>query len=56
MRFSRLCASALLLAALPLPLPLLAQSAQKKPLTEADWDRGRSINNPPRSNDGKWAA
>jgi len=58
MRLSRLFASALLLAALPvpLPLPLLAQSAQKKPLTQADWDRWRSINNPTLSNDGKWAA
>ena len=58
MRLSRLFASALLLAAfpVPLPLPLLAQSAQKKPLTQADWDRWRSINNPTLSNDGKWAA
>jgi len=54
MRLSRLSASALLLVALP--LPLLAQSAQKKPLTQADWDRWRSINNPTLSNDGKWAA
>jgi dipeptidyl aminopeptidase/acylaminoacyl peptidase len=54
MRLSRSSASALLLAALP--LPLLAQSAQKKALTQADWDRWRSINNPQLSNDGKWAA
>ena len=54
MRLSRLSASALLLVALP--LPLLAQSAQKKPLTQADWDRWRSINNPTLSNDGKWTA
>ena len=54
MRFSRTTASALLLAALP--LPVVAQSAQKKPLTQADWDRWRSINNPTLSNDGKWAA
>jgi dipeptidyl aminopeptidase/acylaminoacyl peptidase len=54
MRLSRSSASALLLAALP--LPLLAQSAQKKALTQADWDRWRSINNPTLSNDGKWAA
>ena len=38
------------------PPPLLAQSAQKKPLTQADWDRWRSINNPTLSNDGKWDA
>src|SRR6476619_776017 len=51
MRLIRLSASALLIAALPLPL-----LAQKKALTQADWDRWRSIQNPQLSNDGKWAA
>ena len=55
MRTSRSCASALLLAALALPLS--AQNAvRKKPLTQADWDRWRSIQNPSLSNNGKWAA
>jgi hypothetical protein len=55
MRLSRSSASALLLAALP--ASLLAQSvAQKKPLTQADWDRWRSIQGATLSNDGKWAA
>ena len=55
MRLPQLSASALLLVALP--LPLLAQSVpQKKPLTQADWDRWRSIQNAQLSNDGKWAA
>ena len=53
MRLSRSSVSLLLVA---LPFPLVAQSAQKKPLTQADWDRWRSINNPTLSNDGKWAA
>jgi hypothetical protein len=49
----------LLIAALP--LPVLAQQvarsvSQKKALTQADWDRWRSIQNPTLSNDGKWAA
>jgi dipeptidyl aminopeptidase/acylaminoacyl peptidase len=51
MRLTRLSASALLIAALPLSL-----LAQKKPLTQADWDHWRSIQNPTLSNDGKWAA
>src|SRR5262245_65125336 len=54
MRLLSLSARALLIAALP--LPLLAQSTQKKALTQADWDRWRSITNPTLSNDGKWAA
>src|SRR5687767_7746710 len=55
MRLSRSSASVLLVAALP--ASLLAQSvAQKKPLTQADWDRWRSIQNAQLSNDGKWAA
>jgi len=51
MRLIRTSASALLLVALPLPL-----LAQKKALTQADWDRWRSIQNATLSNDGKWAA
>src|SRR5829696_9818973 len=42
----------LLAAALVLPA---AASAQKKALTQADWDKWRSINAPALSNDGKWA-
>src|SRR3954464_13309311 len=30
--------------------------AQKKTLTQADWDKWKSINAPALSNDGKWAA
>ena len=58
MRLFRLSVPALLFAALPFPLlaQQLAQSGQKKPLTQADWDRWRSINNPTLSYDGKWAA
>jgi dipeptidyl aminopeptidase/acylaminoacyl peptidase len=33
-----------------------AQSVQKKALTQADWDRWRSIQSPALSPDGKWAA
>jgi hypothetical protein len=51
MRLFSLSARALLIAALPLPL-----LAQKKALTQADWDRWRSINGAALSNDGKWAA
>jgi len=59
MRLLSLSVRALLLAALP--FPLLAQqfaqnTTEKKALTQADWDRWRSINNPTLSNDGKWAA
>src|SRR5688500_3506867 len=59
MRLSRLSAGALLFAALP--FPLLAQQvaqnvSQKKALTQADWDRWRSIQGAALSNDGKWAA
>src|SRR5256885_6229421 len=35
-------------------LPSLA-TAQKKALTQADWDKWKSINAPALSNDGKWA-
>lgn len=37
-----------------LALPLFAQ-APKKALTQADWDKWKSINAPALSNDGKWA-
>jgi hypothetical protein len=42
----------LLAAALLIPA---AASAQKKVLTQADWDKWKSINTPALSNDGKWA-
>src|SRR3954469_4340709 len=42
----------LLAAALAIPA---AASAQKKALTQADWDKWKSINAPALSNDGKWA-
>src|SRR4051812_15738196 len=35
-------------------LPVMAH-AQKKVLTQADWDKWKSINAPTLSNDGKWA-
>ena len=43
------------LLVLTLLLPLAAQ-AQKKVLTQSDWDRWRSIQAPTLSNDGKWVA
>jgi dipeptidyl aminopeptidase/acylaminoacyl peptidase len=49
-RFGRLW----LLAALALPLNAVAQ--QKKPLTQAEWDRWRSISGAELSPDGKWVA
>ena len=45
--------STLFLVALIIPV---AASAQKKALTQPDWDRWRSIQAPTLSNDGKWAA
>src|SRR5256885_9833681 len=36
-------------------LPVMAH-AQKKALTQADWDKWKSINSPALSPDGKWAA
>ena len=45
--------SACLLVALSLATPALAQ---KKALTQADWDRWRSIQGGTLSNDGKWVA
>jgi len=59
MRLLSLSVRALLLAALPFPLlaqQLAQNTTEKKALTQADWDRWRSINNPTLSNDGKWAA
>src|SRR5437868_14444522 len=44
-----------ILPLLALPSLALAQT-QKKPLTQADWDRWRSITSPTLSADGKWAA
>src|SRR5258708_7076420 len=49
---SRLLGVALLLGT----LPAIGQSQTKKPLTQADWDRWRSITAPTLSPDGKWAA
>src|SRR5262245_22953006 len=43
-----------LLAALVLPLHAAAQ--QKKPLTQADWDRWRTIGGAELAPDGKWVA
>src|SRR5947209_20236463 len=40
--------------AVALALPVVAH-AQKKTLTQADWDKWKSINAPALSNDGKWA-
>jgi dipeptidyl aminopeptidase/acylaminoacyl peptidase len=37
-------------------LPLLALAQQKRPLTQADWDRWEAIASPTLSPDGKWAA
>src|SRR5207302_477089 len=51
MRFPRILTIALLTGI----LPALGQ-AQKKALTQADWDRWRSITSPALSADGKWAA
>ena len=51
MKFSRLLPLALIAA-----IPAAHAQMAKKPLTQADWDRWRSITNPQLSNDGKWAA
>ncbi len=50
MRFAARLAAASLLAAVP-----AVASAQKKVLTQADWDKWKSIQGPAISNDGKWA-
>src|SRR3954469_7711502 len=44
--------TAAMIVALALPV---AAHAQKKVLTQADWDKWKSINAPALSNDGKWA-
>jgi dipeptidyl aminopeptidase/acylaminoacyl peptidase len=51
--YSRLRVALLMLAA---AIPPTAQAQQKKPLTQADWDRWQSIASPTLSPDGKWAA
>jgi len=52
MRLSRILSLSLLAAT----LPAAVQAQTKKPLTQADWDRWRSITAPALSADGKWAA
>ncbi|MDB4917912.1 MAG: peptidase family protein [Gemmatimonadetes bacterium] len=49
MRISRVLAASVLL------LAPLAAHAQKKALTQADWDKWKSIQSPALSSDGKWA-
>jgi dipeptidyl aminopeptidase/acylaminoacyl peptidase len=51
MKFSRLLILALIAA-----IPAANAQMAKKPLTQADWDRWRSISQPELSPDGKWAA
>ena len=51
MRYLRSLSVVFLLAMLP-----IAAQAQKKVLTQADWDRWRSIQSPTLSNDGNWVA
>ena len=51
MRIKRLAVVSTIVVA----LPSVAQ-AQKKALTQADWDKWKSISSPTLSNDGKWAA
>jgi dipeptidyl aminopeptidase/acylaminoacyl peptidase len=51
MIFLRRASVLLLILAAP-----IAARAQKKPLTQADWDRWQSIASPTLSPDGKWAA
>ncbi len=50
MRFAARLAVASLLAAVP-----AVATAQKKALTQADWDKWKSIQGPAISNDGRWA-
>ncbi len=45
-----------ILTLLGLLSPLASAVAQKKALTQADWDRWRSIQGATLSNDGKWVA
>ena len=42
--------------ALIVVFPFAAESQQKRPLTQADWDRWQTIASPTLSADGKWAA
>src|SRR5215467_3046488 len=51
MRIKRLAVASTVVVAIP-SLAL----AQKKALTQADWDKWKSISSPALSNDGKWAA
>ena len=53
MRFLRTLGLTLLAAAFLAPQ---AAHAQKKALTQTDWDRWQSIQSPTLSNDGKWTA
>src|SRR3954462_1658569 len=51
MRIKRLAVVSTIVVALP-----SVATAQKKALTQADWDTWKSISSPALSNDGKWAA
>src|SRR5215471_19259792 len=51
MRMNRLAVSLTVVLA----VPSLGLAQQKKVLTQADWDKWKSINAPALSNDGKWA-
>src|ERR1700749_4502001 len=51
MRIKRLAVVSTIVVALP-----SVALAQKKALTQADWDKWKSISSPALSNDGKWAA
>src|SRR5438045_5619674 len=54
MRRTTLSSRLAILLTLVLAAPLAAQ-ASKKVLTQADWDKWKSINAPALSSDGKWA-
>ena len=56
MRFVHRAARRVALFSLLLALPLAAGAQQKRPLTQADWDRWQAIAAPTLSPDGKWAA
>ena len=53
MRFSRILSVAFVATIVP---AVAHSQAAKKPLTQADWDRWRSITTPALSPDGKWAS
>jgi dipeptidyl aminopeptidase/acylaminoacyl peptidase len=55
MKFSRVLPFVVAFASAATSVAANAQMA-KKPLTQADWDRWRSITSPSLSNDGRWAA